>query len=98
MTELRPYQTDVVAEYERTIGAGCKRIMLVAPTGSGKTVVAAEIIKRAVERHQSVLVLAHRREIITHTSRKFHDHGIRHGVIQAGLENLLRPMESVQVA
>jgi DNA repair protein RadD len=98
MTELRPYQTDVVAEYERTIEAGCKRIMLVAPTGSGKTVVAAEIIKRAIERHQSVLVLAHRREIITHTSRKLTDHGIRHGVIQAGLEELLRPMESVQVA
>jgi DNA repair protein RadD len=98
MTELRPYQTDVVAEYERTIETGRKHIMLVAPTGSGKTVVAAEIIKRAVERRQSVLVLAHRREIITQTGGKLTDHGIRHGVIQAGLENLLRPMESVQVA
>jgi DNA repair protein RadD len=97
-TELRPYQTDVVAEYERTIEAGCKRIILVAPTASGKTVVGSEIIKRVVERHQSVLVLSHRREIITHTSRKFYDHGIRHGVVQAGLEKLLRPMESVQVA
>jgi DNA repair protein RadD len=98
MTELRPYQTDIVAEYERTIEAGRKRIMLVAPTGSGKTIVAAEIIKRVVERHQSVLVLAHRREIITHTSRKLTDHGIQHGVIQAGLEKLARPMERVQVA
>jgi DNA repair protein RadD len=98
VTELRPYQTDVVGEFERTVEAGRKRIMLVAPTGSGKTVIAAEIIKRVVERHQNVLVLAHRREIITQTSGKLTDHGIRHGVIQAGLENLLRPMESVQVA
>jgi DNA repair protein RadD len=98
MTELRPYQADVVGEYDRTVGAGRKRIMLVAPTGSGKTIVASAIIARAVERHQSVLVLAHRREIIGQTSHKLHDHGIRHGVIQAGMEKLLRPMESVQVA
>jgi DNA repair protein RadD len=98
MTELRPYQVAVVAEYERKVEAGRKRIMLVAPTGSGKTIVAAEIIKRAVERRQNVLVLAHRREIIAHTSGKLTDRGIRHGVIQAGLEKLLRPMESVQVA
>jgi DNA repair protein RadD len=98
VTALRPYQTDITTEYERTIEAGRKHIMLVAPTGSGKTIIAAEIIKQAIERHQSVLVLAHRREIITHTSRKFHDHGIQHGVVQAGLEKLLRPMESVQVA
>jgi DNA repair protein RadD len=68
VTVLRPYQSDVVAEFERTIAAGQKRIILVAPTGSGKTIIGAEIIKRAVERHQTVLVLAHRREIITHTS------------------------------
>jgi DNA repair protein RadD len=98
MTELRAYQTDVIGEFERTVAAGQKRIILVAPTGSGKTVIAAEIIKRAVARHQSVLVLAHRWEIIGHTSRKFYAHGIRHGIIQSGLEKLLRPFEAVQIA
>jgi superfamily II DNA or RNA helicase len=97
MTELRPYQSVVVAEFERTIEAGQKRIILVAPTGSGKTVIAAEIIKRAVARHQSVLVLSHRREIITLTSRKLYDHGgISHGIVQSGFSP--RPLESVQVA
>jgi DNA repair protein RadD len=98
MIDLRPYQVEVIAKYGRTVAAGRKRICLVAPTGSGKTVVGAAIIKRAAERHQTVLVLAHRREIITQTSRKLHDHGIRHGIIQAGFEKLLRPMEAVQVA
>jgi DNA repair protein RadD len=98
MTELRPYQTDVVAELERTVAAGHKRIILVAPTGSGKTVIAAEIINRAVAQHQRVLVLSHRREIVKHTGGKLHAHGVRHGIIQAGLEKLLRPLESVQVA
>ena len=65
---LRPYQTDVVADIEGAIVAGQKRLLLVAPTGSGKTVVFCEIIKRYVEQHRSVLALAHRREIIQQTS------------------------------
>ena len=64
MTALRPYQHDVVAEFDRAVAAGQRRIILVAPTGSGKTVIAAAIINRAVEAHQRVLVIAHRREII----------------------------------
>jgi DNA repair protein RadD len=98
MTELRPYQRDAIAEFNRTVAARQKQICLVAPTGSGKTVIASAIIAQAVERYQSVLVLAHRREIITQTSTKLYDHGIRHGIIQAGFEKLLRPMELVQVA
>ena len=41
---LRPYQVDIVADVEREIAAGKRRILLVAPTGSGKTVIAGEII------------------------------------------------------
>jgi superfamily II DNA or RNA helicase len=93
---MRPYQADVVTEIERVIEAGRGRIVLVAPTGSGKTVIAAELIHRARERRWSVLVLAHRREIITQTSQKLHAYGIRHGIIQAGFSP--RPLESVQVA
>jgi superfamily II DNA or RNA helicase len=96
--ELRPYQVDVIAEYDRAVAAGTRRIILVAPTGSGKTIVGAAIIAEAVKRYQNVLVIGHRREIISQTSRKLHDHGIRHGIIQAEFENLLRPMEAVQVA
>jgi superfamily II DNA or RNA helicase len=49
---LRPYQTDVIAEIEKAVAAGQRRIILVAPTGSGKTIIAAEIAARAVEQHQ----------------------------------------------
>ena len=93
---LRPYQTDVVADIEGAIAAGQKRLLLVAPTGSGKTVVFCEIIKRYVEQHRSVLALAHRREIIQQTSAKLSANGVRHGIIQAGIDP--RPMASVQVA
>ena len=88
MTELRPYQTEVIAELVRERAAGKRRIILVAPTASGKTVIAAAIIKQAIEEFQDVLVLAHRREIISQTSRKLFDQEIAHGIIQAGMEKL----------
>ena len=42
--ELRQYQRDVIAEFHARVEEGCRRIILVAPTGSGKTVIAGEII------------------------------------------------------
>ena len=41
---LRGYQVDVIAEIERAIAAGERRILLVAPTGSGKTIIGGEFI------------------------------------------------------
>ena len=93
---LRPYQTDVIVEIEKAIAAGERRILLVAPTGSGKTVIAAEIIGHFTQRYRPVLVLAHRLEIITQTRTKLHRCGVRHGIIKAGFSP--RPMERVQVA
>ena len=98
MTALRPYQHDVVAEFDRAVAAGQRRIILVSPTGSGKTVIAAAIINRAVEAHQRVLVIAHRREIIQQTRDKLIANGLQPGVIQAGLEKDLRLLAPVQVA
>jgi DNA repair protein RadD len=96
MIELRPYQRDVFAECERVIAAGQRRPLLVAPTGSGKTVIATAIIQAAITKDKRVLVLAHTREIIKQTSAKLFAHGLDHGIIQAGF--MVRPDEPVQVA
>src|SRR5262245_50342370 len=93
---LRPYQTDVIEEIDKTIAADERRILLVAPTGSGKTVIAAEIISHFTQRYRPVLVLSHRLEIVTQTCAKLYARGIRHGIIKAGFSP--RPMERVQVA
>jgi DNA repair protein RadD len=74
---LRRYQTDVISEIEKAIGAGERRIVVVAPTGAGKTIVAAEIISHFTERYRPVLLLAHRLEIISQTSKKLRSCGIR---------------------
>jgi DNA repair protein RadD len=96
MTDLRPYQEDVIAEFHRVVALGQRRLIIVAPTGAGKTIIAAEIIKRKVAARQNVLVLAHTREIIKQTAAKLFGKGIVHGVIQAGLTR--RPLEPVQIA
>jgi DNA repair protein RadD len=91
---LRDYQTRVIEDFGCTIEKGTRRVILVAPTGAGKTVIAAAIIKKHAGR--GALVLAHRREIIVQTSQKLYAHGITHGIIQAGVR--ARPLEHVQVA
>jgi superfamily II DNA or RNA helicase len=68
----------------------------VAPTGAGKTIIFAEIIRAMARARKPVLVLAHRREIISQTSEKLRDLDIVHGIIQAGVPT--RPLEDVQVA
>jgi superfamily II DNA or RNA helicase len=46
MTELRPYQHDIVRRFDE-ITATHRRVIIVCPTGGGKTVIAAEIIRAA---------------------------------------------------
>jgi DNA repair protein RadD len=80
MTALYPFQQAAVDEIEAKIAEDHRNIILVAPTGAGKTVIAAAIIRRATERHRRILMLAHRREIIQQTSAKLAAHGVRHGI------------------
>ena len=97
MTDLRPYQVQVIDDVQRAIETGRRRVLAVAPTGSGKTVIGAEIIKTAVDNGKRVLVLAHTREIIRQTSLKLYGYGIEdHGIIHAGL--VANPERPVQVA
>jgi DNA repair protein RadD len=85
MNDLRPYQIDAIAAIDAVIAAGKRRPLLVAPTGAGKTVIFAAIIKRAATNGQRVIVLAHRREIIAQTSLKLSANDVEHGIIRAGL-------------
>jgi superfamily II DNA or RNA helicase len=93
---LHPFQQNAVAELERHIAEGRHKLLLIAPTGSGKTVIASELIRRWVAQYRRVLFLAHRREIIMQTSAKLVANGVRHGIVMANVDPRL--MEPVQVA
>jgi superfamily II DNA or RNA helicase len=75
MTELRPYQVEAVDSIDRALGER-RKVLLVAPTGSGKTEIASAVIKRWVERYKTALFLAHRREIILQASAKLTTNGV----------------------
>lgn len=82
--KLRDYQERAIAEV-RTALRTVRRVVLVAPTGAGKTVVAGEIIRlsQARDTRRPVVFLAHRSEIIEQTSKKLDALGIDHGILQS---------------
>jgi superfamily II DNA or RNA helicase len=79
------------------IRRGVRRILMVSPTGSGKTVVALMIIEGALARGKRVLFLAHRVELIEQPSAMMQEEGIDHGVIK-GTHWRTRPDQPVQIA
>jgi len=94
--ELRTYQEKAINDLASSLGKGNKRVILQAATGSGKTVMASNIVKRAVDKGNKVLFLAHRRELISQCSDKLQKFGIEHGIIMAGETNC--SWHKVQVA
>ena len=69
-----------------------------APTGSGKTIIASEVIKRAAAARKNVLFVAHRNELLTQARDKLKTFGIDAGIIKAGRDKDARPQAAVQVA
>ncbi len=67
---LRPYQTEAIDRVRAQIRAGKRAILLVLPTGGGKTVVASAVILSAFLRGKRVVFFAHRRELIKNTRSK----------------------------
>ncbi len=83
MIELRPYQHHAIENLRRAIASGHKRVLLQAATGAGKTIIASEMIRLAIQKGKRALFVAHRKEIITQTSGKLDAFGIEHGIVMA---------------
>lgn len=94
--DLRPYQLRAVEDLRAKVRQGYKSAVLVAPTGAGKTTIAASIILGAVRNGRRVMFMAHRKELIDQCSARLDQHGIDHGIIKAG--NKRRNALPVQVA
>lgn len=69
--ELRQYQTDAANAVERRWSNGTQRTGVVLPTGSGKSTVIGELIRRARVRGERVVALAHRGELLDQMRRDF---------------------------
>lgn len=78
--QLRPYQIDGINRVKAELRNGARSVVLVSPTGSGKTVVSAEVMRSAEEKGSNVLFLAHRIELIAQTCDKLAMFGLKHKV------------------
>jgi DNA repair protein RadD len=79
--ELRLYQEDLVGRTVQAAAQGAKRIVVQGPTGSGKTNVAAAIVRRAMVKDSQVLLMAHRRRLVDQISSRLHEFQLLHGIL-----------------
>lgn len=84
MISLRQYQKEVLTEATESMRAGIRKMILMAPTGSGKTVLAAFMLDRASSQGFHSLFIVHRRELINQSTRTFSEFEINHGIIANG--------------
>jgi DNA repair protein RadD len=96
MIALRPYQERSIAAVRAHYAAGRKRVLLVAPTGFGKTATASVLIHNARAKGRRVLFLVHRREILADTKRRLDALGLWTGMVLAGQPH--DPLAEVQLA
>lgn len=83
MIELRDYQHDLVARV-RIAMRQHRRVLAVAPTGAGKTVIFSHIAYNVAQRGKRAVIVAHRREIVDQIGDALSGFGLRYGRIQAG--------------
>lgn len=91
--ELRPDQQEMIEQARAHMRNGRRRILLQAPTGFGKTILSAFMIRNAAERGHRCWFNMHRKELIGQTSKKFTQAGIHHGFIAAKMP--FNPFERV---
>jgi superfamily II DNA or RNA helicase len=89
--ELRPYQVEAIVAIEEAERRGVRRPLLGLPTGTGKTVIFAALIRR---RGGRALVLAHRDELLSQATDKIRqiDPVARMGLVKAEANEIEAPV------
>jgi len=97
MVRLRDYQADALDQTRELLRRGLRRILLVAPTGAGKTTIAGAMIHGLLEKGKHAHFWAHRKELIEQCSSRLSDMHVPHSVIK-GQHKKYNPDLQVQVA
>jgi len=94
--ELRPYQTAAFEAVREHLRAGAKSVLINAPTGSGKTVLASALMEMVMCKGNRANFVVDRLSLINQTSETFDRYGLRHGVIQSSHPRW-QPHQPIQV-
>lgn len=71
MVTLRPYQSALIAQTRDAMRRGVRRILITAPTGSGKTNLTAHMLASAANRGRRSWFCVHRRELLEQSVETF---------------------------
>lgn len=93
---LYPFQSRANDDVHNSARNGHKVIVLQSPTGSGKSTMGADLVKRAIAKQRRVLFIVHRRRLVDQFSERLFDFEVDHGLLMAGKS--LRRECLVQVA
>lgn len=80
----RPYQQRGNERVQQEFAKGFRRVLLVSPTGSGKTVQAVWMMDQALKKGKSVLFVCDRDILVSQTAEALDGEDIDFGVIKAG--------------
>lgn len=95
--DLRGYQADAFEQARELVRQGCRRILIVSPTGSGKTVLATALMEMVEAKGKRANFVVDRVSLIDQTSATLDRYGMTsHGVIQASHPRF-RPSLPIQV-
>lgn len=98
--ELRPYQAKALEMLRQSLGSGKRRPVLQAPTGFGKTRLAAAVVEGALAKQKRVIFTVPALSLVDQTMKAFWDDGIRDvGVIQGthAMTDWSRPVQIASV-
>lgn len=74
--QLREYQINTIEKLRNSIRNGNRRLILQASCGAGKTIMAAEIVSRALGKNKKIIFLVHFRQLAYQAMERFQDYGI----------------------
>lgn len=82
---LRDYQHDLIARARAALRGGSRRVLIQAPTGSGKTCLVAHLLAAAVAKGKRAWFIVHRKELLDQSVTTFIEAADIHtGVVAAG--------------
>lgn len=99
MLTLRPeYQPQLIDGVRQSFAKGNTRVVMCAPTGSGKTVLFTYMVKKHIERGGRALILTDRIELLNQAGGTFQKFGLHPEEIKAGKKpDLMRNLHCAMV-
>ncbi len=95
MFDLRPYQHLIIDETRDLMSKGVRSILVQSPTGSGKTVLVAHMLRSAASKGMGSWFNVHRIELVDQSIRTFEEMEIEHGVISASYMESIHPLVQI---